>query len=385
MQEPDAGAQGDEVATAPEPRPRRRKALMISAIGGGLIAALVITAAVVVPRIVQTQRVQEYTALATELQQTFDVRAVAETTLEAAIALTVAQYEEARGLAERIAELGDTPEPILTAERAESLAEAGADAAEAIGEDPDVEDRGVALYDALAEAVQQLQEEDEQARAAADEADEEVPSPVAPASYLSTELASAVSIMDEPVEPERVDPVADDDVTDEVIDDITSEIEAVRAEVAQLEGRVDDEREKMEGFAEAIAGTLPVLQAAASEAPAQAQRVVEHTEKAPKASEEVKAAGARLEGLAESEDVAELRSQIASYVSAAETAQEKHEEVVQREERERQERERQEREARQRANSGGGGGGGSTQPQRLCSRYQAGWFGSPGQLVLLPC
>lgn len=358
---------------------------MLSAIGGGLVAALVVTAAVVLPRVMQSQRVEECTALVAELQQAFDARAVAATTLEAALALTVAQHEEARGLAERVAALGDAPEPILSAERAESLARAGAAAADAVGEAPDVDERGVPLFDALADAWQRLREEDAQARADAEAADEEPPAPVAPASYLMTDIATAVSIMDAPVVPEQVEPVGDEDVTQEVVEETGATIAVVTTETAQLEEHIEAEKARTDGFAEAIAGTLPALRAAA-EAPVQAQRVIAQTDKAPKSSEKVTAAGARLERLAESEDAAELQAQIASYVAAAETAQAKHQEVVEREERERQERERQEREARQRANSGGGGGGGGgTNQSRVCSRYQAGWFGSPGQLVLVPC
>ena len=79
------------------------------------------------------RRVEEYTALTQELQLLMDERAQAQTTLHAATAMTYVRHSEALAVAQAVAALGDSDEPMLPADRAQLLGETGAHAVEELG------------------------------------------------------------------------------------------------------------------------------------------------------------------------------------------------------------------------------------------------------------
>src|SRR5690625_3404023 len=97
-----------------------------------VVVALGVTVGVVIPRVIHSQRVAEYTELVEELRLKMDELAEAETALQAATALTHARHSEALLVANAVAVLGETQEPILPAERTEYLKEIGTKVADAI-------------------------------------------------------------------------------------------------------------------------------------------------------------------------------------------------------------------------------------------------------------
>src|SRR5690625_7222640 len=82
-----------------------------------VVVALGVTVGVVIPRVIHSQRVAEYTELVEELRLKMDELAEAETALQAATALTHARHSEALLVANAVAVLGETQEPILPAEQ----------------------------------------------------------------------------------------------------------------------------------------------------------------------------------------------------------------------------------------------------------------------------
>ena len=98
-----------ETVRGPVRRNSRRTLLWT---GGALAIALVATG-IIVPQVVHAQHVDEYSALVHERDTALADRAEAQATRDAAIGLALAQQNETRALAARMAELGQTPAPIL--------------------------------------------------------------------------------------------------------------------------------------------------------------------------------------------------------------------------------------------------------------------------------
>lgn len=105
-----------------------------------LVVALGVTAAVVVPRVLQAQRAEEDTALADDLRVAVGEEARAHTTLHAATALTYVRHGEALSVAHAVAALGASDGPMLPAEQTQLLGETGTSATETPGPLEDVTD-----------------------------------------------------------------------------------------------------------------------------------------------------------------------------------------------------------------------------------------------------
>ncbi|APZ35577.1 hypothetical protein BOH66_16075 [Microbacterium aurum] len=358
-------------------RGRRR----LSWIGGGVALVLVAGGIVAVPQIVHAQRVSEYAELVSLRDTAFADRAQAEATLEAAMALTLAQQSETGVLAQRLADLGQTPEPILPAQHAGELAAAGEAVASVIGEATEPEQQRAQAHERLVAGVAELQAQDQAARAEAEAAGEELPEPLAPASYLSLDIDAAAAVIGAEPVPEKVRAVADGDVTPELIEETRTEVASIEEETADLAALIRTEEQRMAEFTGAIESTVPTLRAAAEGAAAVAPQLVEHAPKAPDASNVAVTAAHQAQEIASTEDAARILDGLAAYVEAARAAQAEHEAVVQREAAEA--AARAEAERRQNANREGNSGGGS-KGSRLCSRYRPS-PGGGGSLVLVYC
>lgn len=357
--------------------PRTRRTL--AWVGGAVAAVLVLTAGLAVPMVAHAQRVQAYTELVAQGDAVLADRAESEATLDAAIALAVAQRAEALSLADRVIELGEATEPILSAEHAQALIHAGTAATVAIGGDPEPDDERARLHAALVEATEALRAEDERARAAAEEEGEAQPEPLAPPSFLLLDVAEASRIIGAAPTPERVEAVADDAVTAELLESTEARIASVEREISQLASSIRAEEQRMAEFASAIAPAVDGMRAAAEAATAQAATVVEQTQKAPDASAAVTTAAQHAQQLGETEDAAELLDGLHAYVEAARAAQTAHAEAV--------EAERAAAAAAAAAAASrpaASSGSASSNGPRLCARYRGSWGGG-ATLVLVPC
>ncbi|GEK81033.1 coiled-coil domain-containing protein [Agrococcus baldri] len=374
---------------------RRKRTLLWVGVAG--VAALVVSAGVAIPMVAQAQRVEAYGALAAQRDASLAQRAEAQVRLDAAIALAVAQRGESIALAERAVALGQAAEPVLSAERAGELTAAGEAAIEAIDAAvpaPAEDDDRAQLHASLAEAADRLRAEDEAALAAADAAGEEPPAPVAIASFLLLDVAGATAVLSIEPHPEAAETVADDAVTDEVIEQTQTHLADIERQNEALARSIADEEAGMLALGEALQPAHDALVAAAASATAQAAQIVEQTAKAPDASEAVTTSAQHAQELGADADAAQLLEALEGYVAAAGAAQTAHAEAVEAERAAAAAAEARAAEARAAAarqaaagQSRGGtsnAGNGSSDSPRLCARYRPDWGGG-GSLVLVPC
>ncbi|MFB8387777.1 hypothetical protein ACFC3F_11625 [Microbacterium sp. NPDC055910] len=365
---------------------RKRSKRTLAWVGGGL-ALVLVAAGIAVPQIVHAQRVDEYSALVHERDTALADKAEAESHLEAAIALRLAQEGEARSLGSRMVDLGQTPAPILTAEQVQQLTEAGSAVGEVVGEATEPADADARMHEKLVAAVEALRTEDEAAVVAATEAGEEAPQPASPASFLTIGVSDAVELISAERAPGKAQTVADEDVTPEIIDETGAQVASIRAETGELLALIQAEEKRMAEFDAAIESAMPVLQAVAEGASAQAAEVTAQTAKAPDASGVAVAAAQQVNEQASTDDADRILTGLAAYVEATKKAQADHAAVVQREKEEAEAAEaaaRAEASRRQASVGGNGGGGGGGKKSRLCSRYRPS-PGGGGSLVLVYC
>lgn len=360
-----------------KPRKRGRVVLIVA---GALVVVLGVTAGIVIPRIQQAQhaeRVEQYTALADQLQGVLDERAEAETTLYAASALGDARHAEVLMAATAVEALGESKEPMLPASHAAALEMVGVSAAEELGplEEPEEEE---SPHTALAVAYVETRETEENARNAAIEAGEEEPTAVLPASFAELTVEQAVELIGVPVTPEQASTVAEEDVTDEDIAALQAELAAAEAELEQAEAAVAEQLKRHEAVAAAANIMLPTLQEAAA---AIDEFLAAVEEEAAKAEDEVAqktaAAAERVRESADSTDLSELHGRIAAYVAAGEESLTSHAAVVKAEEEAAEAKRKAEEEAAKKRSSSNAG-------NKLCYRYVSTWYGG-SRTVLTPC
>lgn len=351
----------------------RRWGLIAAVAAGVLVVALGVTAAAVVPRVLHSQRVEEYTELADQLRAIVNERAEVETTLNAATVLTHVRHSEALSVAHAVAALGESDEPMLPAEQAQLLGETGASAADELGA-LDVGDAPLDGADqVLTLAYIEAKAAEEQARAAAEEAGDEVPEPELAASLADLDVDQAIWLLASPVAPDEVTTVADEDVTDELIEELRQSIATVNAEVEQTQHAIVTETERQEFVSQTMAAMLPVLQQTAA---AIDDYLAAVEEQAAKAEEDVAArtasAAANVRDSASGQDVAQIQGRIASYVVAGEASIASHAAVVKAEAEAEAKRQA---EAAEKSSAGGSG---------VCTRYVSTWYGG-SRLILVPC
>ncbi len=366
----------DSVAKQVQPRRWGRIAAITA---GVLVVALGITAAVVVPRMLQAQRVEEYTALVGELRLAVTEQAWAQTTLEAATVLTYVHHSEALSVAHAVAALGESGEPMLPAEQAALLGQTGSAAAEELGSLDEQAAPADGAHEVLTLAYVEAKAAEEQARGEAEEAGDDVPEPVLATSLAQLNVDQAIELLASPVEPEQVTAVADEDVTDELIEQMRASIAAVEQEIEATQQAIAAETERQEHVSETVVDMLPVLHETAA---AIDDYLAAVEEQAAKAEDEVAAkttsAAASVRDSATSDDVAQIQGRIASYVVAGEASLESHAAVVKAEEEAAEAKRKAEAEAARKRSSAGSGSGGS------CLKYVSTWYGG-SRLVTVPC
>ena len=311
----------------------RKRGRIVLIVAGVLVVALGVTAAVLVPRVLQSQRVEEYTALAEELQLLMDERAGAQTTLHAATVLTYVRHSEALSVAEAVAALGESKEPMLPATQAELLGATGESAVQEIGAVEDIEAPQDGRHEVLTVTYVEAKAAEEQARAEAEDADQDVPAAALPASVGSLEVDQVIELLAAPVEPELVTTVPDEDVTDELIDQMRESITAVKQDITVTEELLEGEVTRHEFLDETVASMVPVLHDTVA---AIDDYLAAVEEQAAKAEEDVAAQTAKaaehVRDSTDSDDVAALQGRIASYVAAGEASLVSHAAVVKAEE-----------------------------------------------------
>lgn len=299
----------------------RRKTVIIAA---AAVVTIGVTAGLIAPQAAHAKRVAAYTELAEEMRAAANELAEAETTLQAAQALTHAHHTDALSLANAVVTLREAKEPVLSAERAEMIGTAGVTAVEALGPVPeldgDVEESHTLLLNAYVEA-----KEAENA--------EEVDEPTLPASIVGVDLGQAVQFIAAPISPSEVPIVSDDAVTAEDIEEIKSAIASVRADIERTQETIDAEVERQDFLGETLGSLLPVLQETAATIDEHAEAVQRDAAKADAdVAKKTAEAAQHLQETADAEDVVLLKNSIAAYVSAGEASIASHAEVVRAEE-----------------------------------------------------
>lgn len=365
MTEKTAGA-----PTAGAEPPRTRRSRRVALLSAGVVVVLAATAAIVVPQIVHAQRVSTYAELVDQRDGALVEQAEAKSMLDAAVALSLAQHAEMSTLAQRMLTLGQTPEPILAAGQAQQLTAAGETMTSQIGAAVD-DASAAAAHERLVAAVQELQTQDAEARTAAHDSGEEAPVAAAPASYLSLDIAGASDIIGAERVVEHADTVADDDVTEEIIEETRSHLASIADQTEQLMSSIRANEKRMVEFDDALEDAALALRSVADGAEAQAGHVLEQASKAPDAAGAAVAAAqqARAAAADEEADPAGILDGLAAYVAAAQSAQSEHAAVVQRE------REEAEARSRAKANRPQNRGGSSGNRLKLCVRYSNGSLG----------
>gem|GEM_PF-6877255 len=350
----------DEPAQAEaSPRKGRRRVMVIAAV---VVVALGVTVGVVIPRVIHSQRVAEYTELVEELRLKMDELAEAETALQAATALTHARHSEALLVANAVAVLGETQEPILPAERTESLKDVGTKAADAIGTLGELVGSDEELQALLTTSFIENIEAEKIARAASKEADEDVPETAVASSFAELTIDQAIELIATPISPEDVPVVADEDVTPELIVDLRTTIASVTDDIAHVQESIDSESDRQDFLNATVMSMWPALQETAASIHEYLAEVEAAAAKAEKdVAEETAKAAALVRDSSDAEDVLLLHGLIASYISASEISLTSHAEVVKAEEAEAKrlaeeraakERAEKERAAKARQNSG---------------------------------
>lgn len=320
-------------STPDQEAPSRKWGRIVAIVAGVLVVALGVTAAVVVPRMLHSQRVEEYSALAQDLQLLMEERAAAETTLNAATVLTYVRHSEALSVAGAVAALGDSQEPMIPAAQAELLGSTGAQAAQEIGAVEDVaipEDGG---HEVLTVTYVEAKAAEQQAGAEAGDADQDGATVALPASLGGLEVDQVIELLAAPVVPEPVATVPDEDVTDELIEELRASIASAKKDVATTETLIEAEAARHELLSEAVVSMVPVLHETAA---AIDDYLAAVEEQAAKAEEDVAAqtaaAASHVRDSATSDDVAALQGRIASFVAAGEASLTSHAAVVKAEE-----------------------------------------------------
>lgn len=359
-------------------RKGRRTALIVA---GALVVVLGVSAGIAVPKMLHAQRVEEYTELAEQLRAVAAERAQVETTLHAAQALTHARHGEALTVANAVVALGETNEPMLPADQAQELGQAGTTAVEALGPLPDAQGDD-APHVTLASAYVDVKAAEDAERAQAEEDGGDLPEPTMPAAFADLTLEQAIDLLDAPVEPESVPTVADEDVTDEAIEQIQAVLEAAKNELAVSRQAVDAELALHQELVDTMEPVEVVLRDVAN---AIDDYLAAVEEEAAKATEDVatKTANAaqQVRDYADSGPVLDLPGAISAYVAAGQESLTSHADVVAAEKAAAEAKRKAEQEAAKKKASSSGSGGGPA----MCSRWQPNFFTGGSDLVWAEC
>jgi hypothetical protein len=237
----------------PHPASRSRKGRWWLIGGGLLVVLLVAGAAIAIPRIMHAQRVATYTELVTQtnimLSHTHQLR---EQT-DLATVLYALQLDEAREFQPVLEELSGYSDHYFSPDQLTALAEANSALVTAL-EDDGLNEVEAATVSFAKDTI-------------------ETDGYVWQTEFLNLSPDAVVELIDVAAE-EQVTPVADDAVTDEVIEQARAAHETAESALAEAEAAFAAAENRALSLVEAVAATLEPLRSSALGAPDQAEVVV---------------------------------------------------------------------------------------------------------------
>lgn len=244
-----------DAAPTPARKPRRKALLIGGAVVVAALAATGITAGVLVH---QEQQRAEYTAVVKETNELREEAAVLALGTDLSTVLSVKELAEAKGVADRLKQLGGTADPVFTSEQAKALKSAGESIAKALPTEPVSED----------------------AQAVADQATKELKDAgVKVSQWTGTEPGTLGDVLS--WIPGDVESVKAGEYTPERLD-------AAKKELAKAERAVDDATTELDaveayraGVSETVAEALKSVQDAGAGAPKQAPAVIAISQSVP--------------------------------------------------------------------------------------------------------
>lgn len=247
-----SAATGD--GSIPTQAPRRSRAGLWWALGGGLtIIVLVVAAVLIIPRVLHAQRVATYTDLVAQtntlLSESQELRAQSDQTT----VLYALQLEEARALQPVLGSLAEYSDHYFSEADLAALAEASDTLAQATTED--------GLTDAEAQLTDQAKDAIT-ARGLIWQTD-----------FLNL-TPDAVAELVDPSPASRVTPVTDDDVTDTVLEEAGVALQAAESEQLQAETELAAAETRSDALHAAIVAALDPLRSSSLSAPDQAEVVL---------------------------------------------------------------------------------------------------------------
>lgn len=228
-------------------------------IGAGVAAALLAGGAIAIPQIAHASQVSAYEAAVSELNTVLADTAEAETATDSTVVLGALQHGEAVAFASQVAGFGTAPEHAVTKDQAAALGKAGETATKELGE-------------------LKLSKADEQLVASAKEkiaqADEKLTG-MLPASYLDVSASDITGLLVVPAVSEKVEMIPTDSVDANVLADVEDELAAAQKKLAAAVKDSLAAAKSQDATLNAVAFTLPALEAAGKSLPGTAKLAAE--------------------------------------------------------------------------------------------------------------
>lgn len=290
------------------------------------VVALGITGAILIPKMLHDSRVTEYHELLADSAALTGELAELEAQQRAADSLFEVSAVEAASLANSLAEIGKTGEPIIVKGDAEAITSAATKLEEAVTrmtpKDPELSDDAKQLE----QAVKEAREEDAAAQKKAADDKKDPPQLTVAGTWheISVDDAIELAFPVAKVAP-AVGRVADDAVTAETVTTSIKHLEGTQKEVSKSEKNLSGSVKKLDGLGEEVDAALASLEGAAAKAPEQAKKVAAAASKAgdTKPLTETAAAAAKpeLKGWT-------LKSAVDGYIAKAKNVQKAHSDQV---------------------------------------------------------
>ena len=241
------------------PPAAKKRTKLYAWIGAGVAAALVTGGAIAIPQIAHASQVSAYEAAVSELNTVLADTAEAETATDSTVVLGALQHGEAVAFASQVAGFGTAPEHAVTKDQAAALGKAGETATKELGE-------------------LKLSKADEQLVASAKEkiaqADEKLTG-MLPASYLDVSASDITGLLVVPAVSEKVEMIPTDSVDATVLADVEDELAAAQKKLAAAVKDSLAAAKSQEATLNAVAFTLPALEAAGKSLPGTAKLAAE--------------------------------------------------------------------------------------------------------------
>ncbi|WP_449279251.1 hypothetical protein [Leucobacter sp. GX0328] len=249
----DDGAAG--AARTPTRKPRRKALLIGGAVLVAALAAVGITAGALIH---QEQQRAEYAAVVDEVNEQRTEAAELQLGTDLASVLSVKELAEAKGVADRLKQLGETADPIFTAEQAKALKTAGESVAEKLPKDA-------------------MSEEDQ---ALADQATKALKSAgVKVSQWTGTDTVVLGDVVT--WEAADVERVKVGEYSPERLEAAKQELKVAEQATAAAQAELDDVEDRRGIVADAVAGALESVRDASANAPKQVAAVTAVTQSVP--------------------------------------------------------------------------------------------------------